>query len=194
MKSKRSLITLMVVAIATIASAAEKPKTSVQPLNSNQIHVSILNNKVSNFEIIIRAQNGEIVYYKQTEEPVSSYQKIFDFKNLKNGDYSMRFKIDGTNLDREFTVTSRKIYIGESELSFDPYFVFDGKELKFSYLNLKQKKYNMEIFNNNEVVYQTSIGDDFAIHSGYDIGKLKPGHYTLMLSSFDEEFTYHFEK
>lgn len=193
MKTKRSLVTLIAAAIVAMASATEKPRMSVQPLDADHVVISILNNNVSNYEISIHAKNGDIVYYKLSDKPVASYQKVYDMKNLENGDYKLSLKVNGANLERSFKVTAKNIYFGESEVDFDPYFRFDGKELKFSYLNFKMENFKMEIFDGNELIYKTKVGKDFPINSGYNLSKLEAGKYKVVLSSFNKEFVYHFE-
>lgn len=194
MKTRKSLVTLVALAIVSLASAVEKPKMTVHTLNADQVVISFLNNKVSNYEISINAKNGDLVYYKQSEKPAVSYQKIFDMHNLKNGDYKLNFKANGITLKSNFVVTTKKIYFDETQTNFDPYFVFDGNDLKFSYLNFKLEKFNMEIFKGNELVYKTKIGKDFPLNCGYDLSKLDAGHYKVILSSFNQKFVYHFEK
>lgn len=194
MKTRKSLVTLIAVVIATLASAVERPKISIQPLNSYQLIVTMLNNKFSNFEISFLAKNGDVVYYKQSNKPLASYQKIFDVKDLENGDYSMRLKVNDTNLDTDFTVTATEIYIKESTEKFDPHFTFDGNDLKFSYLNFRQEKFKMKIYNEDELVYETKVGKEFPLHSGYNLGNLESGNYEVVLSSLNESFTYRFER
>ena len=194
MKTKRILVTLFAAAIVTFASATDLSKMTVNQLNANQLIVSVLNNKVSNFEISVIAKNGDMVYFKQSDKPISSYQKIIDVQNLENGKYKMILKVNDTSMEKDFTITTNKIFLGESELSIDPYFIFDGKDLKFSYLNFKNEKFRLEIYDENELIFKTKIGHDFSIHSGYNLSKLEAGNYTAVLTSFNKEYIYQFEK
>ena len=194
MKTKRILVTLFAAAIVTFASATDLSKMTVNQLNSNQLIVSVVNNKVSNFEISVIAKNGDMVYFKQSDKPISSYQKIIDVQNLENGKYKMILKVNDTSMEKDFTITTNKIFLGESELSIDPYFIFDGKDLKFSYLNFKNEKFRLEIYDENELIFKTKIGNDFSIHSGYNLSKLEAGNYTAVLTSFNKEYIYQFEK
>ena len=194
MKTKRCLVTILAVAIATIVYSTEKPKMTVKPISADQVAISFLNKQVSNYEISINASNGDIVYYKQSEKPAVSYQKIYDMQSLINGDYKLSIKVNGLTLERDFTVTTGKIYFDETQTNFDPYFVFDGNDLKFSYLNFKLEKFNMKIFKENELVYYTTVGKGFPINRGYDLSKLEAGNYKVVLSSFNQRFVYHFEK
>ena len=194
MKTKRILATLFAVAIVTMASATDLSKMMVNPLNANQLIVSVVNDKVSNFEISVIAKNGDMVYFKQSDKPISSYQKIIDVQNLENGKYKMILKVNATSVEKDFSVTTNEIIIGESALKIDPYFIFDGKDLKFSYLNFKNEKFKFEIYDGNELIFKTKIGAGFPINSGYNLSKLEAGNYKAVLSSFNKEFTYHFEK
>ena len=96
MKTKRILITVLAVAIVSMASATDLSKMMVNPLNANQLIVSVVNDKVSNFEISVYAKNGDMVYFKQSDKPIFSYQKIIDVQNLeKGGKYARCFQCAG---------------------------------------------------------------------------------------------------
>ena len=194
MKTKRILATLMAAAIVSMASATDLSKMMVTPLNADHLIVSVVNDYVSNFEISIYSENEDLVYYKQSDKPIFSYQKIFDVKNLENGKYQMTLKINNTSVEKNFTVTTNKIIFGESELNIDPYFMFDGQNLKFSYLNFQNEKFNLEIYDEAELIFKSKIGSDFSINSGYNLSKLEAGNYKVILRSFKKEFTYNFEK
>lgn len=194
MKTKKILITVLAVAIVTIASATDLSKMVVNPLNADQLVVSIINDKVSDFEISVIDKNGDLVYFKQSDKPISSYQKIIDVQNLENGKYNMILKVNDTSVEKDFTIATSKIFLGESELSIDPYFNFDGKDLKFSYLNFKNENFRLKIYDENELIFKTKIGNDITIHSGYDLSKLEAGNYKAVLTSFDKEYIYQFEK
>ena len=187
-------MTLVAFTFATIVSATQIPKVGIHPLHSKQIIVTTVNNGVFDFEISIYAKNGDIVYYKQSEKPISTYQKIFDVKDLVNGVYTMKLNVNGISLEKDFSVTSKKIYVHDLMVDIEPYFSFDGKDLKFSYLNTKMEKFNVEIFTGNELVYKEKIGNQFPINSGYNLSKLETGNYRLVLSSPEKEFEYQFMK
>lgn len=185
---------MLAVVVVTMASATQIPQMSVYPINEDEIIVSVMNNKESYFEISVTSENGDLVYYKRSEKPISSYQKLFEVKNLENGDYKMKIKVDKMSLERELLVTAKKIYVKDPALQIDPHFEFDGKDLKFSYLNFKKEKFKMKIYDENELVFQEKLGNEFPINSGYDLSKLDDGNYRVVFSSFNNEFVYNVEK
>jgi hypothetical protein len=85
MKTIKLAFTVAALAVATIATAVEKPKMNVIPLNSERAIVSVTNENSAIFEVSIEAENGDLVYYKQTSEPVTDFRQVYDFKNLAEG-------------------------------------------------------------------------------------------------------------
>ena len=194
MKTIKFLFTATVVAIAAIATAVEKPKMNVVPLTSDRAILSVTNEKAAFFELSILAKNGDVVYFKQSTKPLTSYQQIFDFENLENGSYVFNLRVNDTELSRNVEVATKGIYVGESKLRFDPYFAFDGKILKLSYLNFDQEKFTFNLYNHEGLIFQSRLGNDFTLSSGYDLSNLEKGKYKIVLSSFKNEFVYNLER
>lgn len=168
---------------------------NVIPLTADKAIVSITNERAAHFELSINAQkNGDLVYYKLSSEPLTDYQKVFDFGGLESGSYVMNLKINDTRLSKNFEVDNKGIYVGDSKLRFDPYFEFKNNILKLSYLNFDQKNLKLLIYDNEGLVYQSKIGNDFTVSSGYDLTKLARGNYRIVLSAYDEDFTYEIVK
>jgi hypothetical protein len=194
MKTIKFLTTVTAVAIVAIASAVEKPKMNVIPLTADRAIVSITNENAAYFELSIEAKSGEMVYYKQSSKPLTDYQKIFDFADLKDGDYVMNLKVNDTKLSKNFEVARKGIYVGDSKLTFDPYFDYNNNVLKLSYLNFDRKNLKLYFYNDEGLVYETKLGNDFAVSSGYDLTKLEKGNYRVILSSLNNEFVYNLKK
>ncbi|WP_163324940.1 hypothetical protein [Draconibacterium mangrovi] len=194
MKTIKLLSTVLAVAIVAVATAVEKPKMSVTPLSADKAVVTIMNENASLFELSIQSEDGELVYYKQTTKPLTSYQKIYDFKNLENGNYTMDLRVNDTRLIRDIQVASNGIFVGESKLRIDPYFAFADGILKLSYLNFDEERLSINIYDENGLVYKSDLGKEFNVASGYDLSALRNGKYEVVLSSYNNEFTFSLEK
>ena len=188
------LSTVVEVAMVAVATAVEKPKMSVTPLSADKAVVTIMNENASLFELSIQSEDGELVYYKQTTKPLSSYQKIYDFKNLENGNYTMDLRVNDTRLIKDIEVASNGIFVGESKLRIDPYFAFADDVLKLSYLNFDEEKLSINIYDEKGLVYKSELGKNFNVASGYDLSALRDGKYEVILSSYSNEFTFSLEK
>lgn len=194
MKTIRTLLTLSAVAIVAIATAVERPKMNVTPLTANLATVSITNENAAYFELSIKSENGETIYYKESSKPITDYKKTYDFTNLENGNYEFSLRVNDTQLSKKFAVSNHEISVGEQKLRFDPYFSFTNNELKFSFLNFDQENVSMNIYNSEGLVFEKKIGNDFTISKGFNLAKLEPGKYTVYLSSSSDEYVYNLVK
>ena len=194
MKTIKLLFTVLAVVAVIAATAVERPQMNVVPLSGDRAVVSIQNEEATNFELSIYAQDGELVYYKQTAEPSSAYQKVFDFADLENGNYTMDLRVNDTRLLKELEVASKGIFVGESKLRIDPYFAFAGDVLKLTYLNFDQESLNLSIYDENGLVYESGLGRGFNVAAGYDLSALKEGEYEVALTSMNNDFSFSLEK
>lgn len=181
-------------AIATLASAVEKPKMNVQSLNSDQVLVSFENEKATKLEISIYDNKDNIVYYKMSSKPIQSFNKIFDVKYLENGNYAMQIAINGLVLKRELEITEHKIYVHNTENQSAPLFVQQGTKLMITHLNFENRNYWLDIYDSNGLVYQKKLANKSPLHTGFDLSKLKPGNYKASLVSGNSTFNFSFNR
>ncbi|WP_319479637.1 hypothetical protein [uncultured Draconibacterium sp.] len=194
MKTIKFLTTVMAMAIVAVATAVEKPKMDIVPLSEDRAVVSILNSAEVLFELSIRAEGGELVYYKQASSPSLTYQKIFDFKNIEDGDYAMDLRVNDTRLIKDIKVSSEGITVGESKMRIDPYFGFSNNVLKLTYLNFDQEDLSLNIYDESGLVYESKLGQDFNIAKGFDLAALDAGQYEVILTSKNDDFSFSLEK
>ena len=194
MKTVKFFTTVLALAIVVVATAVEKPKMDIVPLSEDRAVVSILNGAEALFELSVRSEDGELVYYKQAASPSLTYQKIFDFKNIEDGDYTLDLRVNDTRLTKDFSVSSKGIAVGESKMRVDPYFGFSDNVLKLTYLNFDQEKLSLNIYDENGLVYASKLGQDFNIAKGFDLTALAAGKYEVVLASVSNDFSFSLEK
>lgn len=190
MKTIKLVFTVMAVAIAAIATGVEKPKVNVVPVTNDRAIVSIKNENPAQFEVSIEAENGDLVYYKKTNEPITDYRKVYDFKDLEAGNYVFNLKVNDTSVSNEFSVSSNGIVVGEKKMRFAPYFNYNEDVLQLSYLNFDKEPLKLNFYNDEGLVYQTELGKDFNIATGYDLSNLEKGAYKVVLTSYSKEYAY----
>ncbi|KJF42994.1 hypothetical protein [Draconibacterium sediminis] len=194
MKTIKFLTTVMALAIVAVATAVEKPKMDIVPLSEDRAVVSILNGTEAVFELSISAKDAGLVYYKQAANPSLTYQKIFDFKNIEDGDYTMDLRVNDTRLVRDINVSSKGIVVGESKMRIDPYFGFSDNVLKLTYLNFDQERLSLNIYDESGLVYESKLGQEFNIATGFDLSALAAGKYEVVLTSMSNDFSFSLEK
>lgn len=196
MKTIKSFITVLLLAAATIAMAVEKPKANVHPVNANQFLVAVETPQASEMEVTINDDLGAIVYYKQTNKPIASYKKIFDVKNLENGEYSIELKTNGLVSKRELVIDENNIFVGKADNAAleQPFFGLENETLVLTHLNFEKEKYRLSIFDDEGLVYESPVEAVTPINAGFDISKLKTGNYEVVLNSDSREFSYSFSR
>ena len=194
MKTIKTIIAAALVVLTVTASAIERPKMELVPVNAEQAKITVVNENPAFLELSIYSNRGDMVYYKQTEEMLRDYSKIYDFKNLEPGKYILSLKVNDTEVTNDFEVNNKGINIGQKKVNYDPFFKFDNNELKISYLNFDKERLKVKIYNNKGLVYETDLGNEFNVVKGWDLSKLENGKYTVVLNSFAKTYSYNLEK
>lgn len=194
MKTIKLAITATAIAIATIATAIEKPKFFVIPVNTEKAIIAIQNANNTNFELTIETVNGDLVFRKKSNKPISDYSQVYDFKKLDLGHYVLNLKVNDTRMSNNFEVTKNGIIVGEEIINHGPYFEFINNELIITYLNHEQENMNLYFYNNDRLIYESNLGNDFTQTKGYDLSKLKSGTYRVVLGTHNYQYSYNLKK
>lgn len=194
MKTIKLTVAAALIAVATTVTAVERPEVNLIPVNAGQAVVSVKNENAAYFELGIYTSRGGMVYYKQTNEQVKDYRKVYDFTNLAKGNYIFSLKVNDTQVTKDFEVTATGIKVGKQKVSYDPYFNFENNELKFSYLNFEREDLKLLIYNNEGLVYEKNLGNEFSVTKGLDLSSLNEGSYFIVLNSLDKEFSFNIVK
>jgi hypothetical protein len=194
MKTKRFAVTVLAVAITVMASAMEKPKMNVEPLNADRMAVTVQNQNAGDVELSILAESGDVVHYKQYRKPGASLNTIFDVKHLDNGNYTMKIVMNGLILERSLAITSNEIKVGAMKESPAPYFHYNGKEIIITQLNLDKEKYSIEIYDDKGLLHHERIGRISPILIGFDLSQLDAGNFDIVINSAQNRFSYQVQK
>ncbi|MGE5393509.1 MAG: T9SS type A sorting domain-containing protein [Candidatus Saccharibacteria bacterium] len=178
------------VAFANTLKASGNLKVNIYPLSSEKAVVAISNNTASNFQISIQDEQGETIYYKETDADNKDYRKVFDFSKLEAGSYTLKASIDGSTTERSFTIGKNTIAVDKEKVAMQPYFSYKEGVLGVSYLNFGKENLNLHFYDANGLVYSKEIGKEFNVIEGFDLSKLASGEYTVVLLAGDKEYAY----
>lgn len=194
MKTRKTFVTMLLLAAVFISSAVEKPKMNVQSINENQVLVTVQNPSATRMEVSILDDNKQIVYYKRSKKAISSFNKIFDVKHLDNGVYAMQVEINGVALSRNLEITSDRIYVSQPKKYTKPHFIQQNNRLIISHLNFENENYRLNIYDGEGLIYKANLVNKSPMHSGFDLSKLKPGNYHIELNSGNKHYAYSFKR
>jgi hypothetical protein len=181
------------VAFANTLMAGGNLKVNILPLTSERAVVAISTIDAANLQISIENENGEKVYYKETDADNKDYRKIFDFSNLERGDYTLSVSTNGLTTEREFSVDNKNIAVGKEKSIIEPYFAFKDGVLKLSYLNFPEERMSLNFYAGNDLVYSKEMGNEFNVVEGFDLSRLEKGAYYVVLSTESESYSYNLD-
>ena len=192
MKTMKSFFAVAIaVLIAGGAIASGNLRVNIASGGKDMAAVDISNIKMSTFEIEVTDNNGEVVFYKETKAPATSYQRNYDFSRLEDGTYFFTVKIDNESTETKFEIEKGQVNVKEEKKMVDPVFVFDNKQLKLSYLNFNGDNTILIVYDSSRSqLYEKDLKSDFVTQHGIDFSKLPNGNYEVVLSSGNEVHSY----
>lgn len=187
---KISLFIITIFLGAATAFASGKTSMNIIPLSADRVLVAMEQEKPSPVEVRVTDENGRLVFYKSVRSSNSDYRKIYDLSALENGRYDVVFNIDNTRAERAIELKDDKVVVGELRYSYDPTFIFDNDNLKLTYLNFDEEDFMLKLYRNGQMVYESKLGNDFALTRGFNLSRLENGNYDVVLASGNKEY-YH---
>ncbi len=191
-------------ALTTMAFAGEGDKpvaiVSVFPYLSTDYSIISVNNLAEKSgEFIIKDSNGEALH-KEYLNKTDFFQKVINFSNLEDGEYTIVLKVKGLDEIKEpFLIKDKQVVLKSSssdEVSKLKSFVNIKDNLLYvSHLEFDQSAFKIKIANDlGEQIFEKSI-DGNKVYSGkFDISKLPSGDYKLTINSEDNRYSYAFSK
>ena len=113
-----------------------------------------------NFEVTIKDQRGEILYYKKTGGPATNYKSVFDFSELKEGNYSLNIACENCNIQREIVLEKGKLEIGNEVRLYNPWVRVDGDKVYVSILNPALKNVYLNVYEDGQQVTRKKLGKE----------------------------------
>ena len=192
--TKIMVAVILLALIVVKATAVEAPSLKMVPHTDERAIIVVENPGNSFAELTIEDSNGEILYYQEGRINEKNYSKIFDFKNLANGDYRIIVENSAGKKELLFTVENNTVIVNEMLSSNTPYFNVENDILKISYLNHTMNNIALTLSNNKGEVFSKSLGNNFSITTGFNLSKLSKGDYAVSINDGNRSYTYTFEK
>ena len=191
-KFRTSLVFVALVFVSGAVLATGNLKVNIIPGESEKTVVNVTNAAQSYFEIELRNQNGELVFYKETQSPSTTYNKVYDFSMLDDGHYTFTVKLDKEMETNTLDITNGKVKVVNERKDVQPFFTFQNNEFRVSYLNFAEENVKFYLYDNttNKLVLEKNLSSDFAIHYGLDFSKIKRGNYDAVLAGENKFYEY----
>jgi len=191
----KTLAILALVFISGTALASGNLSVSVVQGANDEAIVRISNAVNTVYEIEIQDKAGDLLYYKQTNSPAKTYQNIYDFSRLDDGNYIFTVKLDKEFNQTFLNVENGKVEVIEQDKELDPFFAYNNDILKLTYLNYDLGDVQLYVYEKgtNKLVYDEDLGSDFALHHALDFSKLQSGSYDAVVAGDHSTYQYELE-
>lgn len=180
---KTTMITLAIMLMASFAYATGNVKLSMNPSEGENTYVEITNVALTQFEIDVKNEFGDVIFFKKTTEPTATYRKKYDFSMLDDGNYTFSVKSENELTQTRFSIKRGDLKVIDERKVVEPHFKFDGNIWKMSFLNYPMEKMNLYIYDSNQLIYEKKVDPVFAVHEGLDLSKLQPGEYQIVFTT-----------
>ncbi len=191
MKRMKTTVLAALLFISGAAMASGNLQLSIIP-EDNNLKVNISNAEESRYEIEITDSRGDIIYYKVTKKPSSTYNSTFDYSALGDGKYTYKVNLGEESITAYLEIKKGKAAVVEQRKDLEPYFSVKNKQLNVSFLNFEREKLLLLVYDNqsNELLYKKGFDRDFAVIHALNLSELDEGSYNAILSTQSEDYTY----
>ena len=169
-------------------------KVDVIPGKKEKALVDVLEVPNSQFAIKVKDSKGQIIYTDYEESPSYVYKKMYDFSDLKNGNYTFEVKLGDENDSGRLAVNNGSVQITGTEDQISPDFKLDGKFLEFTFANTTEKGARLLLYDKDTShwIFQERLIPEFEDQQALNLSELKSGRYKAVLISGDERYDYNF--
>ncbi len=188
MKTRLLFLVAVALIVATNVVAIDLPKMNVVRISDSKTLVAASQEAPAVHQMSIIDERGQVVYYKESKEELPGYKQVFNFSHLDDGAYEIKFKAGRTTLTRSMNVENGLIKAEPQKIEYDPVFALNENTLKVSYLNFEKENVRLKVFNDQDLIYKSELGDEFVLQHGYDLSKLSKGKYNIVLASTNDEY------
>ena len=185
----------MAVAAATLISggvfASGNLKVNFTGVRADMAVIEISNTNQSIFEIEVKNEEGEVIFWKETNTPTTNYKKTYDFSKLEEGNYFLTVNIDRETQETKFVVENGTLRMIEEKKMLEPFFSFNNNALKMTYLNFAGEGASLHIYDENRnELYVKNFSAEFNVQHGLSMAKLPKGSYDVVLSTESNSYNY----
>ena len=165
-------------------------KVNIVPAENEKAVVQILNVAESNYEIELKNETGDLVFYKKTDAPSANYARHYDFSMLKDGNYSLTVKGDNEKMENYLKIEKGTVEVLNQRKEVAPFFTVRDNRLEVSYLNFELENLKVMVYDNNTLLFEKNLEQEFAVNYGLDLSNLQSGTYDAVLVAENSSFEY----
>lgn len=187
---KTTIMVIAVFLVPAFAYASGNVSLNMKSAGNESAFVEILKSSETEVEVDVTNDRNEVVFYKKLTDPVSSYQRKYDFSGLEDGRYRMSVYSGNETNEAWFNIERGKVLVENSRKIMEPHIKTEGNMWKMSFLNFPMEAMDLYVYDGTFQMYHKKIEPVFAVHEGLDLSNLLPGEYQIVFSNEYNNYTY----
>ena len=201
---RRLVLGAMLIFVTTATFAGDGGKTtgnvSILPYLDTDYSIVSLSNQADKAAIFsIKDAQGEVVY-KEWINKEGFAQKILDFSNLEDGEYTAALKARGAEqISETFSIEDHKLVserakvVSEQELR--AFFNLVDNMLYVSHISFGSNTFGISISDAiGDEIFEKGFDGNSTYSGKFDISALPTGEYKVSINSGNKEYSYAFSK
>jgi len=192
MKAILATITIGVSALISTVDAYAGDGMEITPITSEKkARVELKNPKSIDVSVFVTNEEGKVVH-EETLQSQKSYGRIFDFKYLKDGKYTIISDDEYIRTTTEVKVHWTDIEVLSNEVEYKPIFSTKGSSVMVNYLNINSEDIKFSIEGEQGILYESAEGSDISFQKKMSISKMHPGDYYANIEVGSKTYSYYF--
>lgn len=190
LKTVLGIVALVFISGAVLATG--NLKVNIISGENEEAIVHINNATHSIYEVELKNDEGNVVYYKETKTASKLYSQAYNFSMIEDGDYVLEVKVGSEKELSSLKLANGKVEVLEQWKEIEPFFTMKDDKLELSYLNHAQEKLELLVYDNytGELLYEKEFEPDFTVHFALDFSNLRSGKYDAVLVGENNFYEY----
>ncbi len=191
----KSILATIIIGTSPLIFQAETyagDELNVTPIAAEKkVKVELNSPKSIDVSILVANMDGKVLH-EETIKSRRSYGRVYDFTNLKDGQYTIISEDDYITTTTEVKIHRSDIDVLSNEVEYKPIFLTKGGSLMVNYLNINAEDIKFSIENGDAVVYESDGGNDISFQKILNISKMPSGDYFANIEAGSRTYSYYF--
>ena len=131
--------------------------------------------------------------YKEEIQNSGDYSKLFNFKNIENGSYTIELEKDFEIIIKKMKVDNGAVsYIKETDKIFKPSIRLKSDLLLISKVSFVKKPLNITLYYKDVMIHSEKVDGENLVNRVYKLSNTEKGAYKVVIASDNRNYVKHF--
>ena len=140
------------------------------------------------YTLTLKNKKGTTVYKEEIQNS-GDYSKLFNFKNIENGSYTIELEKDFEIIIKKMKVDNGAVsYIEETDKIFKPSIRLKSDLLLISKISFVKKPLNITLYYKDVMIHSEKVEHEELVNKVYKLSNTKKGKYKVVIYSDNRNY------